>query len=98
MEEGWFNGNIVTLTAEKYLSPIKKYGADVLILGCTHYPMIKKVIADVVKIPLIDSATETAQEVKRILEEKKMKRLNSVKSKREFFVQKKNSFILGKNF
>lgn len=100
VEEGWFTGDIVTLTAEKYLSPIKTSGADVLILGCTHYPMIKKVIADVVKIPLIDSATETAQEVKRILEEKKMRRRNNVKSKRGFFVtDAKEKFIhIGEKF
>ena len=100
VEEGWFTGDIVTLTAEKYLSPLKKSGADVLILGCTHYPMIKKVIADVVKIPLIDSATETAREVKRILEEKKMLRRNSGKARREFFVtDTKEKFIhIGEKF
>ncbi|MDZ4383017.1 MAG: hypothetical protein U0937_00050 [Thermodesulfovibrionia bacterium] len=76
----------MTLTAKKYLSPLKKFGADVLILGCTHYPIIKDVIAGVVKIPLIDSAAETAKEVRRILEERKILRHDSGKPKIEFFV------------
>ena len=86
VEEGWTTGDIVTLTAKRYLSPLKKFRADVLILGCTHYPMIKHIIAGVVKIPLIDSAAETAKEVRRILEENELLRHNSSKPKRDFFV------------
>lgn len=59
---------------------------DVLVLGCTHYPMIKDVIADVLKIPLIDSAVETAKEVRRILEDRKIRRRNRDRHTREFFV------------
>ncbi len=86
VEECWLKGDIVTLTAKKYLSPIKKYGVDTLVLGCTHYPMIKKVIADIVNIPLIDSAVETAREVKRILKAGKMLRQSNKKAVRKFFV------------
>lgn len=102
VEEGWLKGDVVELTASKYLSPLKKYGADVLILGCTHYPMIKNVIKntvnpaprvkkqgvkrDGINITLIDSAAETAGEVSRILEERKMLRNNGSKPRREFFV------------
>jgi glutamate racemase len=67
IEEGWLDGEVVTLTAEKYLSGIRSGGVDVLVLGCTHYPMIKDVIAGVTGIPLIDSAVETAREVERVL-------------------------------
>lgn len=100
VEEGWLNGDIVALTAEKYLSPIKGYGADILVLGCTHYPMIKDVIADVVKIPLIDSAVETAKEVRRILENIKMLGHNSRSPLREFFVTDapKKFVNIGKKF
>lgn len=86
VEEGWTKGDVVTLTAKKYLMPLRKFGADVLILGCTHYPIIKHVIAHVAKIPLIDSAAETAIEVRHILEENKLLRHNNSKPKREFFV------------
>ncbi len=86
VEEGWLKGDIVTLTAERYLSAVKNYGVDTLVLGCTHYPMIKDLIADVVKIPLIDSAVETAKEVHRILKDREMLRHNKSKPIREFFV------------
>ncbi len=86
VEEGWLKGDIVTLTAGKYLAPMKNYGVDTLVLGCTHYPMIKDVIAKTVKIPLIDSAVETAREVRRILDDRKLFRHNISKPKREFYV------------
>ena len=86
VEEGWLKGDIVTLTAKKYLSSVKNHGVDILVLGCTHYPMIKNIIADIVKIPLIDSAVETAKEVKRILKERGIFRHNGKKPMREFFV------------
>jgi len=86
IEEGWLTGDVVTLTAEKYLSRIKKFKADALILGCTHYPLIKRIIAEIVKIPLIDSAAETAKEVRHILKEMNILRHNSSRPFREFFV------------
>jgi len=100
VEEGWLKGDIVTLTAKKYLSSLKKYGVDVLVLGCTHYPMIKDVIVNVAKIPLIDSAVETAKEVHRILEERKLLRHKRGKPRREFFVtDAPEKFVhIGKNF
>ena len=70
IEEGWLDGEIVHLTARKYLSSITDNGAGVLVLGCTHYPMLKKVIGEIVGIPLIDSAVETAKEVGSVLAEK----------------------------
>ncbi len=86
IEEGWLEGDVVNLTAEKYLSSIKYDGVDVLILGCTHYPMIKDVIANITHISLIDSAVETAKEVKWVLREKGLLRQGRGESSREFFV------------
>lgn len=86
VEEGWTKGDIITLTAKKYLSPLKRYNADTLVLGCTHYPIIKDIIAHVTKINLIDSAVETAREVRRILEDKKILRQNSGRPGRKFYV------------
>ncbi|HDH00227.1 MAG TPA: glutamate racemase [Nitrospirae bacterium] len=86
VEEGWLEGDVVTLTAEKYLAGVKDLGVDTIVLGCTHYPMIKDVIADVVKIPLIDSAVETAKEVHNVLRENKILRNNGGEPSREFFV------------
>jgi len=86
IEEGWLDGEVVKLTAEKYLSSLRYNGVDSIVLGCTHYPMIKDVIKDVMGVPLIDSAVETAKEVKRVLEEKGMLRQGGDGGSREFFV------------
>jgi glutamate racemase len=69
-EEGWTEGNIVALIAAEYLLPLKHQDIDTLVLGCTHYPLLKKVIAGVMGsgVRLIDSAEETAQVVKAHLE------------------------------
>ena len=70
-EEGWVEGEIAELTAKKYLEPFKGLDIDVLILGCTHYPLLKPVIQRVMGdgVTLVDSAEETASEIKRTLEE-----------------------------
>lgn len=86
VEEGWLKGDIVTLTAKEYLSGISNHGVDTLVLGCTHYPMLKDVIADIVKIPMIDSAVETAKEVHLILKDMDLLRSGRSDSSREFFV------------
>lgn len=54
---------ITRLAAEEYLTPIKNEGADVLILGCTHYPVLKDIIADIMgeNVKLISSGAEAAK-------------------------------------
>ena len=74
------------MIAEKYLSALKRSDVDTLVLGCTHYPLIKHVIADVTGVPLIDSAIETAKEVKDILSGNDMLRSEGGRSVKEFFV------------
>jgi len=51
------------------------FGADALVLGCTHYPLLKEVISRVVGdgVTLVDSATETANEVERLLARKDLR-------------------------
>lgn len=68
-EEGWLTGSPVLEVAREYLRPIKKAGVDTVILGCTHYPLLKPVIREVLgkKVTLIDSAKQVAIEVKNIL-------------------------------
>jgi glutamate racemase len=69
VEEGWHEDEITVLTAKRYLDPMADFDADTLVLGCTHYPVIKDVISRVVgeKVVLVDSAHETAAEVERVL-------------------------------
>jgi len=64
-EEGWTDGAIARDIVETYLSSLARSGIDTLILGCTHYPLLKPVIADVMGdgVVLVDSAEETAREV-----------------------------------
>lgn len=69
VEEGWLDQRAVLEVAGVYLEPMKKAGADTLILGCTHYPLLKSVIKKVMGsgVTLIDSAKQVATEVKQIL-------------------------------
>lgn len=68
-EEGWLNEKATKLIAEIYLEPINKANVDTLILGCTHYPLLAKVIQEVVssKIKLVDSAQAMASETANLL-------------------------------
>jgi glutamate racemase len=70
VEEGWLNHAATRLAAEEYLAPLKTAGVDTLVLGCTHYPLLKPLLADLMGegVSLVDSAEETAREVARELE------------------------------
>ncbi|MBI3592809.1 MAG: glutamate racemase [Nitrospirae bacterium] len=70
VEEGWTDGVIARMVVERYLSNIRDRGTDTLVLGCTHYPLLKGVIQEVMgSVRLIDSAVETAAVVKNVLSE-----------------------------
>jgi glutamate racemase len=64
-EEGWTDNEIARATVALYLGSLAKSGIDTLILGCTHYPLLKRGIAAFLgrKVVLVDSAEETAREV-----------------------------------
>jgi glutamate racemase len=68
-EEGWLDTEPTRLIAKEYLAPLTDGAVDTLVLGCTHYPLLKTVIGGVVgrDVRLIDSAEETAAETARIL-------------------------------
>ncbi|HEY7237080.1 MAG TPA: glutamate racemase [Gemmatimonadaceae bacterium] len=69
VEEGWVNHDATRLVAREYLAPLLREDVDTLVLGCTHYPLLKDVIADVLggNVRLIDSAEETARETSLVL-------------------------------
>src|SRR5206468_1521195 len=71
-EDGWHKTNIAESVSNEYLKGFKRNGIDTLILGCTHYPLLKKVIQKSVgeNVKLTDSGKETAKEVKMLLERK----------------------------
>ena len=70
VEEGWFEHPAADLIAREYLEPLKRSNVDVLVLGCTHYPLLKPLLARVMgpEVRLVDSAEETAKTVSEELE------------------------------
>lgn len=74
VEEGWTGEDVTRQVARRYLEHLVGCRVDSLILGCTHYPLIKKVIGDVMGrgTSLIDSAEETAATVENVLKESGM--------------------------
>lgn len=73
VENRFFSDRVTRQVAGKYLTELKKKRIDTLILGCTHYPLLRKVIGHIMKdAVLIDSASAVAKEVKRILAERKL--------------------------
>ena len=72
VEEGWLDGDAARLIAREYLAPFAADGVDTLVLGCTHYPLLKRLIGETIgrEVRLIDSAEETAAETARVLSER----------------------------
>jgi len=70
VEEGWFEHPAAELIAREYLEPLKRARIDVLVLGCTHYPLLKPLLSRVMgpEVRLVDSAEETAKTVSQELE------------------------------
>lgn len=63
VEEGWLDHEVTRLTAQEYLRPVLAEEVDSLVLGCTHYPLLKPLLRDVAgpAVKLIDSAVTTAE-------------------------------------
>jgi glutamate racemase len=78
-EEGWTDNEIATLTLQSYLSDLKGKNLDSLILGCTHYPLFRDGIADILNgtnTRIIDSAESIARMAAELLSDKKMMNRN----------------------
>jgi glutamate racemase len=71
VEEGWFDHPVTRLTADEYLKPVLAEGVDTLVLGCTHYPLLKPLLQEVAgpEIRLIDSAEAMAAITANLLAE-----------------------------
>jgi glutamate racemase len=73
-EEGWIEGEVPALVVRRYLEPLAKAAIDTLVLGCTHYPLLRGVIAHEIEricakpIPVVDSAEATAEELFSMLD------------------------------
>jgi len=87
-EEGWTDNEVARLAARSYLAPLQQQGVDTLVLGCTHYPLLKQTIGDVMgpAVTLVDSAAETARTVAAILEEQQLLRPATEQGNHHYFV------------
>ena len=68
-EEGWVDGEVPRLVAERYLADLRRSGIDTVLLGCTHYPLLARTIAEVVgaRVAVVDGAEATAEATERLL-------------------------------
>jgi glutamate racemase len=72
IEEAWLDDPVTREVLERYLNPLLAAGVDTLVLGCTHYPLLEPLIAEVAgpSVALIDSAFNCAAAVRQVLEGK----------------------------
>lgn len=74
VEEGWLDGDVPRMAAERYLAPLAAHGVDVVVLGCTHFPLLRSTIDEVSSRMLgegatvVDSAEATAHELAGFLD------------------------------
>jgi glutamate racemase len=87
-EEGWTEGDVPRLVAERYLTRELLDGVDTLVLGCTHYPLLRQTIAAVVGpgVTLVDSAHATVERVVEALQERDLRQLERRTVERHFLV------------
>lgn len=76
VEEGWLDTEATRMIAHEYLTPLQQERTDTLVLGCTHYPLLKPLLADIMgpSVTLIDSAEETAAEAAMVLDRQRLLR------------------------
>lgn len=72
VEEGWIDHAVTQQIAREYLRPLMDEDINALVLGCTHYPLLKTLLCRELGagVQLIDSAAETAAEIGRVLRER----------------------------
>lgn len=85
IEEHWFRNKETYSIAKFYLEPLKKKRVDTIILGCTHYPLLSRVIHDIMgeDVSLVSSAEELSLDLKNFIERERIK---PVRGKDRFFV------------
>jgi glutamate racemase len=75
-EEGWLTGEVPRLVARRYLEPLIRGGARSIVLGCTHFPLLRNAIEEEAALlagealPIVDSALATAEEAALFLRER----------------------------
>ena len=87
-EDGWTEGDVPRRIAKTYLDPLLERGVDTVILGCTHYPLLRPVIAEVLgpSISLVDTAQSTVGEVRGQLDLLGLRRAQDGTGDHRFFL------------
>ena len=101
VEEGWTDNAVVEMTVKVYLGSLKQSGIDTLILGCTHYPLLKKAVRKFLgdTVCLVDSAEEIAKEVGSVLKKDSLVRKNGGGSHSFFVTDAPDRFVkVGQRF
>ena len=88
VENGYTDSDVARLIAAEYLEDMKKKGVDTLILGCTHYPLLKKVIGDIMgkDVTLIDSGAMAASAAYEFLKQESLLNESGENGKYRYFV------------
>jgi glutamate racemase len=75
IEEGWLGGEVTDRVVRQYLTPLVEEGVDTVVLGCTHYPLLREAIGRFLgqSVTLVDSAQNCATAVMRLLEEEDLR-------------------------
>lgn len=103
VEEGWGTRPVAKAIAREYLAPLRKAKVDTVILGCTHYPLLKTMLRQVLgpDVQLVDSAAEVALHTKVILQHHHLLHAgNGAKPAHQYFVSDESAHFttLGSRF
>lgn len=87
IEEGFHNHKAAELIAREYLKPVMEHGSDAVLLACTHYPLIRSLLSQILgsQVTLVEPAERCAQEVKKRLANKNLLNLQRCSPKRTFY-------------
>ena len=100
-EEGWTDNAVAEMTVAHYLESLKQSGIDTLLLGCTHYPLLREMFAKILgpRVRIVDSATATADDVRNRLRTLKLARKAGAGSQSFFVTETPDRFVrVGRRF
>ncbi len=100
-EEGWTDNAVAELTVAHYLESLKQSGIDTLLLGCTHYPLLREMFARILgpRVKIVDSATATAIDVRDRLRTLKLARRSHDGGQSFFVTETPDRFVrVGRRF
>lgn len=88
IEEGWSQKSVTVTIAQEYLKKLSQSKIDTLILGCTHYPLLKVTLRKVLgpRVKLVDSAEEVVEDVRKVLDSHKALNEKTDKAQYKFLV------------